>query len=46
MSEIWNFVTLPDMYYNILKFKTVKDKEEVMMNGPYTFRNMLLVLVE
>ena len=29
-----------------LEFKTVKDREEVMMKGPYTFWNMPMVVLD
>ncbi|CAI8601156.1 unnamed protein product [Vicia faba] len=40
MAKEWNFVKLPEMFYNdegyfILKFKTKKEREEVMLQGPY-----------
>ncbi|CAI8584029.1 unnamed protein product [Vicia faba] len=45
MSKEWNFVKLPLMFFNdegyfILKFKTEKEREEVMLKGLYTIRNM------
>src|SRR4051812_22432789 len=51
MSRTWNFVTLPEMYYNdegffILRFKNGDDRDAVMMKGPYTFQNKPLVLQE
>ncbi|XP_058752173.1 uncharacterized protein LOC131625319 [Vicia villosa] len=49
MERMWNFVQLPEMVYHeegyfILKFRTQSDKEEVLMKGPYTLRNMPLML--
>ncbi|XP_058775015.1 uncharacterized protein LOC131649265 [Vicia villosa] len=51
MSRVWNFVALPDMYYNdegyfILKFKNGDARDEVMMKGPYTFQNKPMILLE
>ncbi|XP_058734051.1 uncharacterized protein LOC131605747 [Vicia villosa] len=51
MAKEWNFVKLPEIFYNdegyfILKFKTDADREEVMMKGPYTIRNMPMVLMD
>ncbi|XP_058762100.1 uncharacterized protein LOC131635497 [Vicia villosa] len=51
MSRMWNFVALPDMFYNdegyfILKFKNGDDRDEVLMKGPYTFQNKLMILLE
>ncbi|XP_058767236.1 uncharacterized protein LOC131640886 [Vicia villosa] len=51
MSRMWNFVALPDMYYNdegyfILKFKNGDARDEVMMRGPYTFQNKPMILLE
>ncbi|KAK2411903.1 hypothetical protein QL285_047142 [Trifolium repens] len=49
MLRNWNFVKLPDMFYNeegyfILRFHSFQDKESVMMQGPYTIRNMPMLL--
>ncbi|KAK2401841.1 hypothetical protein QL285_051403 [Trifolium repens] len=49
MLRNWNFVKLPDMFYNeegysILRFHSFQDKESVMMQGPYTIRNMSMLL--
>jgi hypothetical protein len=49
MIKTWNFVKLPDMFYNeegyfILKFHSFKDKDSVLMKGPYTIRNMPMLL--
>jgi hypothetical protein len=43
MIRHWNFVKLPDMFYNdegcfILRFHSFKDKDDVLMQGPYTIR--------
>ncbi|KAL5153328.1 hypothetical protein HKD37_19G052907 [Glycine soja] len=45
MMQNWNFVPLPDMYYHdegyfLLRFSSHREREEVMMRGPYTIRNM------
>ncbi|XP_058746634.1 uncharacterized protein LOC131619563 [Vicia villosa] len=49
MMKNWNFVKMPDMFYNdegyfILHFHSYDDKELVFMKGPYTIRNMLMLL--
>lgn len=41
MINIWNFVALPDLYYNeegyfIIRLKTKIDKDVVIMRGTYT----------
>jgi hypothetical protein len=51
MIRHWNFVKLPDMFYNeegyfILRFHSFKDKDAVLMQGPYTIRNMPMLLRE
>lgn len=51
MMKEWNFVKLPEMFYNdegyfILKFKTEEDHEAVLLKGPYTIRNMPMVIME
>jgi hypothetical protein len=51
MIKMWNFVQLPDMYYNeegyfILRFHSYADRDKVLMNGPYTIRNMPMLLRE
>ncbi|CAK8563925.1 unnamed protein product [Lathyrus sativus] len=51
MTRTWNFVTLSEIYYNdeeyfILKLKSCKDRDKVIMNGPYTFQNMPMVIME
>jgi hypothetical protein len=45
----WNFVKLPDMFYNeegyfILRFHSLSDKDAVLMQSPYTIRNMSMLL--
>jgi hypothetical protein len=49
MTRNWNFVKLPDMFYNeegyfILRFHSITDKDVVLMQGPYTIRNMPMLL--
>lgn len=51
MLKYWNFVKLPDMYYNnegyfVLRFNSHQDRDVVMMKGPYMIRNMPMLLVE
>ncbi|XP_058784060.1 uncharacterized protein LOC131658825 [Vicia villosa] len=51
MVKTWNFVKLPDLYYNdegyfILKFHSHDDMDAVLMKGPYTLRNVPLLLQE
>ncbi|CAK8542187.1 unnamed protein product [Lathyrus sativus] len=51
MTRNWNFVQLPDMYYNdegyfILRFKSFKDRDEVLLRGPYMIRNIPLLIRE
>ncbi|CAK8566575.1 unnamed protein product [Lathyrus sativus] len=51
MQRMWNFVKIPDLYYHddgyfLLRFNSQKDKETVMMKGPYTIRNMPMILKE
>ncbi|XP_058763382.1 uncharacterized protein LOC131636806 [Vicia villosa] len=49
MMKNWNTVQLPDLLYHddgyfLLKFKTHKEKEEILMNGPYMIKNMPMIL--
>lgn len=49
--KMWNFVKLWDMYYNeegyfILLFHSYDDRDVVLMKGPYTIRNMPMLLRE
>jgi hypothetical protein len=49
MIRNWSFVKLPDMFYNeegyfILRFHSFSDKDAVLMQGPYTIRNMPMLL--
>src|SRR4051812_13975257 len=49
MLKNWNFVKMPYMFYNdegyfILHFHSVDDKDLVLMKGPYTIRNMAMLL--
>lgn len=51
MEKVWNFVSLPDLYYHeegyfIARFKTEKDRDEVIRKGPYSIYNMPLFLRE
>ncbi|XP_058774117.1 uncharacterized protein LOC131648371 [Vicia villosa] len=51
MMKAWNFVTLPEMYYNdegffILKFKNGEDIDTVLMKGPYTIQNKPMIILE
>lgn len=51
MEKYWNFVRLPELYYNdegyfILKFRTLDDMNLVMSKGPYTIYNMTMFLRE
>ncbi|CAK8531013.1 unnamed protein product [Lathyrus sativus] len=51
MMKTWNYVQLPDMYYHeewyfLLKFRLHEDIETMMMKGPYTIRNMPMILKE
>ncbi|CAK8576415.1 unnamed protein product [Lathyrus sativus] len=51
MLKQWNFVKLPDMYYNnegyfVLRFHSHKERDDVLMKGPYTIRNMPMLLAE
>ncbi|KAK2361560.1 hypothetical protein QL285_086692 [Trifolium repens] len=49
MIRTWSFVKLPDMFFNeegyfILRFHSFSDKDAVLMQGPYTIRNMPMLL--
>lgn len=51
ITKAWNFVQLPAIYYHdddyfLLKFNTHKDMDDVMLRGPYTVRNMPMLLRE
>lgn len=51
MAKVWNFVTLPDLYYHeegyfLLRFKNHDDMDAVMMKGSYTIRNRPMILKE
>ncbi|CAK8540004.1 unnamed protein product [Lathyrus sativus] len=51
MTRSWNFVQLPDMYFNdegyfILRFKSFKDRDEVLLRGLYMIRNIPLLIRE
>ncbi|XP_058784641.1 uncharacterized protein LOC131659469 [Vicia villosa] len=49
MIRQWNTVQLPDLLYHddryfIMRFKSMKEKEEILMNGPYTIKNIPMLL--
>lgn len=49
MVNIWNSVTLPELYYNEegyfrIWFKTKSNREAVLMRGPYTIYKKLMIL--
>ncbi|CAK8530596.1 unnamed protein product [Lathyrus sativus] len=51
MIKQWNFVKLPDMYYNnegyfVLRFHSHKERDDMLMKGPYTIWNMPMLLAE
>ncbi|KAL5184132.1 Transposon TX1 uncharacterized protein [Glycine soja] len=51
MVKMWNFVKLPEMYYHdngyfILRFNSHDDMDAVLMKGPFTIRNVPLLLKE
>ncbi|XP_058784590.1 uncharacterized protein LOC131659416 [Vicia villosa] len=51
MMKAWNFIQLPDLFYHddgyfILRFKTHDDMDAVLMRGPYTIRNIPMLLRE
>ncbi|XP_058784375.1 uncharacterized protein LOC131659164 [Vicia villosa] len=51
MVKTWNFVKLSDMYYHddgyfILRFSSQADMDVVLMKGPYTLRNIPMLLKE
>ncbi|XP_058732715.1 uncharacterized protein LOC131604280 [Vicia villosa] len=51
MVKTWNFVKIPNMYYNdegyfILRFHSHEDLDAVLMRGPYTMRNVPLLIQE
>ncbi|XP_058763772.1 uncharacterized protein LOC131637201 [Vicia villosa] len=51
MMNTWNFVTLPELYYNeegyfIVRFKSKSDKDAVLMRGPYTIFKKPVLLHE
>ncbi|KAG5034515.1 hypothetical protein JHK87_009425 [Glycine soja] len=51
MVKMWNFVKLPEMYYHddgyfIMRFNSHDDMDVVLMKGPYTIRNVPLLLKE
>lgn len=51
MNNVWNFVSLPKLYYNeevyfIILFKTKADRDIVLMRGPYTINHKHMFLHE
>ncbi|XP_058751687.1 uncharacterized protein LOC131624790 [Vicia villosa] len=51
MMNYWNFVTLPELYYNeegffLIRFKSKEDIDEVLMRGPYTIYKKPMLLHE
>ncbi|CAK8532711.1 unnamed protein product [Lathyrus sativus] len=51
LSKNWNFVKLPDMFYNeegffILRFQSFQDKDLVLIKGSYSIRNRPMMLRE
>ncbi|CAK8576479.1 unnamed protein product [Lathyrus sativus] len=51
MQKMWNFLKIPDLYYHdegyfLLRFNSHEDRDAVMMKGPYTIRNMHMILKE
>lgn len=49
--KFWDFVKLSDMYYHdegyfLLKFKSFKDMDKVLMKGPCTIHNLPMILRE
>ncbi|CAK8564031.1 unnamed protein product [Lathyrus sativus] len=51
MIKFWNLVKLPKTYYNddgyfMLKFKSKRDRDGMMMKRPYTIHNMPMILMD
>ncbi|CAI8588930.1 unnamed protein product [Vicia faba] len=51
MISTWNFVALPDLYYNdegyfIIRFKSKRDRDHVLRKGPYTIFRQPMFLHE
>ncbi|XP_058762303.1 uncharacterized protein LOC131635682 [Vicia villosa] len=51
MATTWNFVSLPEIYYNeegyfLIRFKTRIDRDAVLMRGPYTIFKKPILLHE
>ncbi|XP_058774764.1 uncharacterized protein LOC131649031 [Vicia villosa] len=51
MNTTWNFVSMPDLYYNeegyfIIRFRSSEDKTAVLMRGPYTLYKKPILLHE
>ncbi|XP_058753872.1 uncharacterized protein LOC131627051 [Vicia villosa] len=51
IMNVWNFVVLPDLYYNkegyfLVRFTSKEDKDAVLMRGPYTIFKKPILLHE
>ncbi|XP_058748829.1 uncharacterized protein LOC131621809 [Vicia villosa] len=51
MEKAWNFIKLPELYYHdegyfIIRFQSQSDLDAVLMKGPYTLRNIPLMIKE
>ncbi|XP_058726095.1 uncharacterized protein LOC131597411 [Vicia villosa] len=51
MEKTWNFIKVPALYYHdegyfIIRFQSHSDMDAVLMKGPYTLRNITLMLKE
>ncbi|XP_058784779.1 uncharacterized protein LOC131659635 [Vicia villosa] len=51
MMNTWNFVTLPDLYYHdegyfLIRFRTRKDRDDVLKGGPYSVYKKPVLLFE
>ncbi|XP_058764506.1 uncharacterized protein LOC131637957 [Vicia villosa] len=49
MLRTWNFVKLPELFYHddgyfLMKFKNNKEKEMVLLRGPYSIQTMPMIL--
>ncbi|XP_058769354.1 uncharacterized protein LOC131643216 [Vicia villosa] len=49
MGRAWNHIQLPNIFYNeegffILKFRSIEDKDLILMKGPYTIHNVPMIL--
>lgn len=41
MNKVWNSVSMPSLYYHdeayfIARFKDIKERDEILQNGPYS----------